>query len=236
MQKNELVKSYILDKIHKKIYSPGQMIESEVQLCEKLQVSRMTIRKALDELAADGIIFKEKGRGTFISRQPKYAEFQCGIGFTQETRRRGMTASTKNATLVLSKANKIVAKQLNINLGALVWEVNRVRCADNQPVLYACEYYNYLQCEDLNIDIVNGSIYQHFESKGIAYAFADQKIEAISCPDIIAHYLEIPPASPVILMSLTVYMKNGIPFNFGYAYYRTDKFTLIQSVYNKEVY
>ena len=51
----------------------------------------------------------------------------------------------------------------------------------------------------------------------------------------IAEALETAPGAPVILMTLTVYMKNGIPFNFGYEYYRTDKFTLVQSVYNREL-
>lgn len=234
--KNDLVKQYIQDKIHKKIYSAGQMIESEAELCDKLKISRMTVRKALDELVAEGIVFKEKGRGTFVARKPKYAEFQCGIGFSAEAQRRGMKPSTKDATLELIKADEVIARKLNIAIGDEVWKVTRVRCTDDVPVIYVCEYYIYHQCEDLTIDIVRQSIYHYLEEKGIFYAFVDQKMEAVPCPDVIATSLEVEPGHPVILMSLVVYMKNGVPFNCGYEYYRTDKFTLVQSVYNKELY
>lgn len=232
--KKDMVKKYIQDKLYKKIYSAGQMIESETELCNHLQVSRMTVRKALDELAAEGIIFKEKGRGTFVARKPKYAEFRCGIGFSEEAARRGMVPSTKHATLELIKADEVIAQKLNIKLHDLVWKVTRIRCTDDIPVIYVCEYYIYQQCEDLTIEIVEHSIYHHLEQKGISFAFIDQKMEAVLCPDVIAQMLDISPGHPMILMSLISYMKNGVPFNCGYEYYRTDKFTLVQSVYNRE--
>lgn len=234
--KNDIVINYILERIQKKIYSPGQLIESETELCNKLNISRMTVRKALDILVNDGVIYKEKGRGTFVSKRPKYAEFQCGVGFSEEAKKRGMIPSTKEATLILTTADKMIAKKLDINIGDKVWKVNRVRCTDGIPVVYVCEYYIYAQCEDLNEEIINDSIYQYLEKKGIAFAFADQKMEAVKCPAIIARSLEIKPDHPVILMSLIAYMRNGIPFNCGYEYYRTDKFTLVQSVYKKELF
>lgn len=231
--KNDIVINYILDNIKNKIYLPGQMIESETELSNKLNISRMTIRKALDTLGNDGIIYKEKGRGTFISKRPKYAQFMCGVGFSEEARRRGMTPSTKNATIELIEANEELAQLLNVELNDKLWKVNRVRCFDDIPVVYECEYFIYKQCPDLTIDIVTTSIFQHLEKKGISFAYADQKLEAIPCPSKIAKELEIKQDYPVIKMSLTSYTKNGIAFNYGHEYYRTDKFTLVQSIYKK---
>ena len=231
--KNDIVINYILDNIKNKIYLPGQMIESETELSNKLNISRMTIRKALDTLGNDGIIYKEKGRGTFISKRPKYAQFMCGVGFSEEARKRGMTPSTKNATIELIEANEELAQLLNVELNDKLWKVNRVRCFDDIPVVYECEYFIYKQCPDLTIDIVTTSIFQHLEKKGISFAYADQKLEAIPCPSKIAKELEIKQDYPVIKMSLTSYTKNGIAFNYGHEYYRTDKFTLVQSIYKK---
>ena len=231
--KNDIVINYILDNIKNKIYLPGQMIESETELSNKLNISRMTIRKALDTLGNDGIIYKEKGRGTFISKRPKYAQFMCGVGFSEEARRRGMTPSTKNATIELIEANEELAQLLNVELNDKLWKVNRVRCFDDIPVVYECEYFIYKQCPDLTIDIVTTSIFQHLEKKGISFAYADQKLEAIPCPSKIAKELEIKQDYPVIKMSLTKKNKNGIAFNYGHEYYRTDKFTLVQSIYKK---
>ena len=231
--KNDIVINYILDNIKNKIYLPGQMIESETELSNKLNISRMTIRKALDILCNEQIIYKEKGRGTFISKRPKYAQFMCGVGFSEEARRRGMTPSTKNATIELIEANEELAQLLNVELNDKLWKVNRVRCFDDIPVVYECEYFIYKQCPDLTIDIVTTSIFQHLEKKGISFAYADQKLEAIPCPSKIAKELEIKQDYPVIKMSLTSYTKNGIAFNYGHEYYRTDKFTLVQSIYKK---
>lgn len=231
--KNDIVINYILDNIKNKIYLPGQMIESETELSNKLNISRMTIRKALDTLGNDGIIYKEKGRGTFISKRPKYAQFMCGVGFSEEARKRGMTPSTKNATIELIKANEELAQLLNVELNDKLWKVNRVRCFNNIPVVYECEYFIYKQCPDLTIGIVTTSIFQHLEKKGISFAYADQKLEAIPCPSKIAKELEIKQDYPVIKMSLTSYTKNGIAFNYGHEYYRTDKFMLVQSIYKK---
>ncbi len=234
--KNELVKEYIKSNIRKQIYQVNQLIESESMLCEKLHVSRMTVRKALDELVLEGVIFKEKGRGSFIAGKPKYANFQCGVGFSQEAKRRGFTPSSKHVSLRLVHADVSVAASLSLSVGDLVWNVCRVRCIDDHPVIYVCEYYNYTQCSDLTLSIAQESIYQFLKKKDIVFAYVDQKIEAIPCPKTIADALEVQELQPVILMSLTAYMKNGIPFNCGYEYYNTKHLPLIQSVYNKELY
>lgn len=232
--KNDIVKNYIQEQIDKRIYCEGQVIDSESKLCDLLHVSRMTVRKALDELVSDGIVYKEKGRGTFVARKPKYAEFRCGVGFSKEVEKRGMIPSTKDATLELEEADEVTARKLNIKPGEKVWKVTRVRCADKEPIIYVTEYYLYSLCPDLTIDVVRSSIYRHLENKGIYFAFLDQKLEAVICPQDIADKLEIEEGHPLILMSMIVYMRNGIAYNCGTEYYRTDKFTLVQSVYNND--
>lgn len=234
--KNESVRNYITSRIEQHIYNEGQVIESESRLCKILNVSRMTVRKALDELVSEGVVYKEKGRGTFVSKKPKYAEFRFGAGgFTQEAKKRGMTPFTKDATLELIEADKQVAQNMNIPLHEKVWKVTRIRCTDDTPIIYVEEYYLYSQCPDLTIDIVSQSIYEHLEKKGISFSFLDQKLEAVSCTSDIAKKLGIKKGHPLIKMSLIIYMKNGTVFNCGTEYYRTDKYTLIQSVYSGDV-
>ena len=163
--KNELVKQYIMDQLHKRIYLPGQLIESEGQLCEKLNTSRMTVRGALADLEAEGIVYKEKGRGTFIAPRPKYSEFKCGISFSKEVSKRGMVPSTKDATLECIFATDEIAKSLHIEVGEKVWKVTRVRCADGIPVIFAEAYYIYSLCPNLTLDIVNQSTYGFLRRK-----------------------------------------------------------------------
>jgi DNA-binding GntR family transcriptional regulator len=235
MNKNEIVKNYIKTQISKKIYSEGQIIESENCLCELLNVSRMTVRKALDALVNEGIVYKEKGRGTFVAKKPKYSEFKLGVSFTQEAIKRGMIPSSKDNTLELCEANEEVSKILNISIGTKVWKVTRVRCANDIPIIYISEYYLYSLCPDLNEEIIKHSIYKYLATKNIHYTFLDQKLNAVSCTKDIAKKLNIEEGYPLIKMSLVTYMKNGIAFNCGNEYYVTDTYTLIQSIYNEDV-
>ena len=234
MNKNEVVKQYIKEQIEKKLYSEGQMIASESQLCDVLNISRMTVRKALDELVNEGVVYKEKGRGTFVARKPKYAEFKCGVGFTQEAKKRGMNPSTKDSTLELCEANENIAKILNIDIGTKLWKVTRIRCINNIPIVYLSEYYLYSLCPDLNEEITKHSIYDYLATKGIHFSFIDQKLKAVLCSESIAKKLDIEEGVPLIKMSLITYMKNGVAFNCGDEYYLTDKYTLVQSIYNEE--
>lgn len=231
--KKDIIIEYILSRIQNKLYSSGQMIASEAELCHLFQVSRMTVRKALDELVSEGVLYKEKGRGTFVSQKPRYANYQCGFGFKQEALNRGFIPSTKDAQIALVNANQKLADKLQINSGDLLWEVKRIRCINEKPVIYVHEYYIHAQCNDLTIAIANESIYDHLAKKGIGFAFADQRMEAILCPSDIADALHISDKHPVILMYVLAYMKNGTPFNYGLEYYVSDQLPLIQSVYNK---
>lgn len=231
--KKDAIIAYINNHIENKIYSPGQMIASEAEFCRLFQVSRMTVRKALDELVSEGVLYKEKGRGTFVSQKPRYANFQCGYGFKQEALQRGFTPSTKAVEIALIQANQDLADKLKIECGDRLWEIKRIRCINDMPVIYVHEYYIYSQCDDLTMKIAAESIYDHLAKKGIVFAFADQRIEAILCPDEIAEALQVSNQHPVIQMSVLAYMKNGVPFNYGQEYYISDRLPLIQSIYNK---
>ena len=70
--KKDAITAYIENHIQNKLYSPGQIIPSESEFCRMFHVSRMTVRKALDELVAQGVLYKEKGRGTFVSQKPRF--------------------------------------------------------------------------------------------------------------------------------------------------------------------
>ena len=104
-----------------------------------------------------------------------------------------------------------------------------------------CEWYSCYLCWGVlfiffmfwfNIRHNKKSVYEHLAKKGIINAFVDQKLEAGLSSGMVSKKLDIKDGHPVLIMSLIVYMKNGIAYNCGNEFYRTDKFTLVQSVYN----
>jgi len=81
---------------------------------------------------------------------------------------------------------------------------------------------------------MNKSIYQYIRDEyGLEFSYADQKLDAVAAEKRVADALNVPIGQPLIRMYIIAYLKNGTPFNCGTTYYRTDNFTLIQTVFKK---
>ena len=233
MKKSQIVKEYILQNIANGIYPIGHMIESEPVLSEKLHISRMTIREAIRDLVEENILEKQHGRGTFVLKQPKFKGFQCGIGFSEEMKRHGMNASASHITLEETIANEQICQDLHLQEHAPIWNVKRVRLANNVPIAYEDEYFAKNIVPNLTLDIVSNSIYDYLKQQGIEFTYVDQVLDAVLATEEIASLLEVPVKTPLIRMYIIAHLKNGTPFNCGTTYYRTDTYQLSQTIYRK---
>lgn len=223
--------NFIVEQIDNRIYIEGQMIDSENVLSDRLGVSRVTVRKALDHLVNKGVLFKEKGRGTFVSNKPKYSDFTCGIAFSKEALNRGHTPSTKDAILERYEADDVISRKLKVPIKTVLWRISRTRCMDNNPVVYAIEYFIYSQIPDLTLDIVETSIYNHIEKKGVVANYFDQKLVAVNSDRLVSKKLDIAINTPLIEANIITYAKNGSPFSYSIEYYKTTEFSLLQTIY-----
>ena len=233
MKKSQIVKEYILQNISNGKYPIGHMIESEPVLSEKLHISRMTIREAIRDLVEENILEKQHGRGTFVLKQPKFKGFQCGIGFSEEMKRHGMTPSASNIVLLETIADEQIAQDLHLPIGAPIWNIKRVRLANDSPIAYEDEYFAKTIVPNLTLDIANNSIYNYLKEQDIEFTYADQMLDAVLATEEIAQLLEVPVGTPLIRMYIIAYLKNGTPFNCGTTYYRTDNYQLSQTVFRK---
>ncbi|WP_017470861.1 GntR family transcriptional regulator [Amphibacillus jilinensis] len=229
--KYEIVRNYILSQIKAGIYQPHQMIESEAELADHLAVSRITVRRGIEELVNEKILSKKKGVGTFVNPLPKFFGFKAGIGFSSEVRSRGMKPSTKLLKLEKVKANETQAKDMKIAVGEEMWLVERIRYADDVAVSYEIEYFDVQIVKELNIEICEKSIYEHLSKQGIEYEFVDQKISATLANSRMGDFLNVEEGSPLIDTKNIACLENGKPFNIGYALYQTESFYLVHTVY-----
>lgn len=233
MSKHEQVKQYIINKIEDHTYIEGQIIDSTTTLKNDLNVSMMTIRTAIQDLVDEGILYTEKGRGTFVSLKPKYAQFHCGTAFTKEIENLGMIPSTTKAEINKIKANTQLASILQIEENTYVWEIIRVRAANGEPVLHAREYFIYDSFPDLTLEIAYQSVYGYFEQQGTKFHHADQKLEAVSGSQDVSNSLNIAAGSPLLKMTLTSMTQSGRIFSYSIEHFRTDRFNLTQTIYAK---
>ncbi|NSV28737.1 GntR family transcriptional regulator [Enterococcus faecalis] len=231
--KYEIVKQYILKQIESGIYQPHQIIESEFEMAENLSVSRITVRRGIEELVNQKILTKKKGIGTFVNPIPKFFGFKAGIGFSSEVKSMGMEPSTKLLNLAKIKATKELAKDMRVAVDDELWLVERIRYADNMPISYELEYFDVGIVPKLTVEICESSIYGYLKSNGVEYEFVDQKISAVLSDQVTSDYLNIATGSPLIDTKIIACLENGKPFNIGYAKYQTESFYLMHTIINK---
>lgn len=230
--KYEVVIDYINHRIDSGFYKAHQMIDSENELAEILNISRVTVRRAIDELVSERVLYRQHGRGTFVRSMPSYKEFRNGVGFTREVLRRNETPSSKDVELRRVFANEGIAHQLQIMIGDPVWEVRRTRCANDVPIVCEHVYFPEKLVGSLVEEDLSGSLYALLESRGIQFDYADQSLQAILADASLSEQLNIAVGDPLIKMEVIAYMENGTPFNSGSSYYQTSSFKLYQTVFN----
>lgn len=111
----------------------GAGVPSERTLAAESGVSRMTARRALDELAREGRLVREVGRGSFVSRPAVSLPLHLS-GFTEDMEARGIVATSRILTIAEGPADPPTAADLGLPVGAPVFRLDRVRLADGRPM------------------------------------------------------------------------------------------------------
>jgi GntR family transcriptional regulator len=232
VHKHEIIKEYLVERIKNKELLPFDMIESENELAKKFSVSRMTSRKVIDELVVMGFLFREHGRGTFVSDLPRFKDLQSFLCFTEEASLKGLTVDNRIVEFYQDQPSALICKKLGINKNKQVWYIRRVRCVDNQTYAYEDSAYIASVFGDCNDEILSGSVYHHLEKNvGLSISFANQEIEAVVADKRIAQLLEVNEGLPLLKISMVSYLKNGVPFEYTTTYYRSDRFKVSQSAF-----
>ena len=208
------------------VLQSGQPIPSENELCLAHEVSRITVRKALNDLIHQGLLYTVQGKGTFVSPHKFRVQWaQETAGFHADMARRGLSVRVRMLEQVLVAADERVAAELNLNLGAPVVKLVRLRYVDDQPFDIATNYlpaqlFPGLEREDL----VTASLYALMRSKyGIQLDHGVRLAEAAPCSSEEAKLLRIKMSVPLLVIQSTMYDVDNRPVEYGVAKQRGDR-------------
>lgn len=230
--KNDIIKEDILNQILIGALSPGQPIATDAELSQHYGVSRMTVRKAIDELVVEGHLTRVYKKGAFVSRRSRYEGFRFGVGYSEEMRKRGLHPTSLGVCIQLEDPSAREVNDLQLLPGGKVWHVNRLRLADGKPVAYEDSFFPYPLVEELTEADGYASIDRIISQRyGYVIHSADQWIDAVSADEKLAKLLEVPVGTPLVRTYSVSYLANGTPINSGSCIYRTDNYKLIQSVH-----
>jgi GntR family transcriptional regulator len=168
----------------------GSKLPNEEQLCERFEVSRITLREAVQGLIQDGYVIRRQGSGTFVTRRPSlHNSLDTNFSYTEYLQRAGIHTSKKMIGARTVPADDETAHELSLDREAPVIEVRRVRTADQRPAIYSIDY--------LPVDIIDlaadrkdlrGSLYHLLAARGhvvdhgeaiIAPAVADEELAGL---------------------------------------------------------
>lgn len=230
--KNDIIKEDILNQILTGALAPGQAIDTDAVLSKRYDASRMTVRKAIDELVLEGHLTRIYKKGAFVSRRSRYEGFRFGVGYSEEMRKRGLRPSSADVRIQLETPGEREFHDLQLLPACKVWHVNRVRFANGSPIAYEDSYFPYPLVEELT----EADGYKSIEEKirevyGYSIQSADQWIDAVLADEKLAVLLEVPVGTPLVRTYSVSYLPNGTPINSGTCVYRTDNYKLIQSVH-----
>jgi len=208
---------------------------SERDLAIQYQVSRQTVRHALNELEQRGFIIKRQGR---MSSIPLHSSGQIReyaqevISFTEEMARKGMIAGSKVIGSQIIPADSVLMNKLGIDEGEEVVLIDRIRYGNNETINLALSYIPHQLCPDiLQHDFSHESLYFILERVyGYDLALAVRFFSAVLSTEEESRWLEIPSPSPLLLMEGITYLANGMPVEYFKIKFRGDKTQVITRV------
>jgi GntR family transcriptional regulator len=209
-------------------WQPGQMIPAESEIVDSYKVSRITARQALDQLVQDGLIYRERGRGTFVA-QPTFEKAMMRIhSFTDDMEQRGLKPRTKVLNKEIVAAPPEIAERLDFSALEELVRIERLRMAGDDPLSIEESFLIHRTCPGiLSHDFAQESLRDVLAREyGIRWSRATQHIRAIQAPAHTADLLGVRPKSPLLYVERVSYDEQNTPGEFLRIMYRGDRYVL----------
>lgn len=220
------LKEIMREKINSSEWKPGDLIPSERELGEQYGISRMTARQAITELVNEGLFYREQGKGTFVSRHKITQQLIRLTGFTEDMKARGQQPGSKIISAKMIPADETVAEQLRIKPGTMIFQLQRLRLADAEPLAIEVSSLYFHGCEKLiEDDLEQNSLYRLLESKyKLPLMEAEQQLEAGLIGPEEAQLLNIPVGSAALFVRRITYTEREQPIEYVRSIYCGSKY------------
>ncbi|MEP9408650.1 GntR family transcriptional regulator [Peribacillus frigoritolerans] len=201
------------------------VLPSEREYAEKFEISRMTVRQAINNLVNDGYLYRQKGRGTFVADKKLEQQLNGLTSFTEDMKARGLNPSSKLLSFEIIPADKKIASELQISLYAPVYEIKRIRLADDVPMALETVYMSANLIKGLTEEIINLSLYQYVENYvKLKIDYASQTLESSIASELEVTHLAIPKHSPILFIQRNTFLIDGTPLEYVKSAYRADRY------------
>jgi GntR family transcriptional regulator len=222
----------LYDQVHEAIIAyieqnhlkPNDLLPSERDFSERLKVSRLTVRRAIERLTQDGMVFRRPGKGTFVSLPKLEQRLLVLTSFTAAIQQEGHTPGTQLLSVEVEKQNAKICGYLEIDADVLVMKVRRLRFVDTLPFSLSTSYLPHDLTRSLEPrDFQSHSLYALLKEKcGLELAKSKVSVEATVARQSEAPLLKIKPGAPLFRMTGVLKTSTGRVAEYSNVLYRGD--------------
>jgi GntR family transcriptional regulator len=209
------------------------MLPPENELIRHYQVSRTAVRQALDMLVNEGLIFRQRGRGTFVTNRTFEQSAGRIISFTEDMHQRGLEPGTRILASGLTTAPPDLAERLQIKAGQELVRLERLRLANSTPISVEESHLVHAYCPgvlargDYTCTSLRAALDREY---GIRLTRATQVIHAIPAPRDLAAKLSVQPKAALLFIERISYSDKNVPVEFLRVYHRGDRYALFNEL------
>ena len=215
------------ERIRRGDLQPGTALPSEADLGSAFAVSRGTVRQALAQLRAEGLILGSRGKSPTVGRAPLSQPFAQLLSFSAWARSMGMVASGRRVSVERKPASPVIASLLDVQVGIPLVSIVRLRLGDGEPMLLERTVFSPGVGEAVEgLDLEADSIYAGLAARGITFAAAQQTIDAVGATVLDATWLCVRRGAPLLRVRRLSTDPEGRPLEWADDRYRPDRVTL----------
>jgi GntR family transcriptional regulator len=209
-------------------WQPGDMLPPESELIEHYGLSRTTVRQVFDMLVNEGLIYRQRGRGSFVAHPTLKQTLVRIVSFTDDMLQRGFKPGTRVLSSGLIPAPADIAQKLGIEEGERLARIVRLRLADGEPMSVEESFLVHSFCPGiLEGDYASNPLREALQRDyDIRWSHATQTIRAILAQRDLARTLSLESNSALLFIERVSYSQQGVPVEFLLIYYRADRYAL----------
>lgn len=210
--------------INLKEYRNGKLLPSEIELSKQLQISRSTLRQAINKLVNEGLLVRKKGYGTKVAIKGISGRAKNWFSFSQEMAALGVEVQNFELHISWVIPDNEVLSFFDLKPNTRILKLERLRGKVGFPFVHFISYFNPAIGLSGDNDF-SQPLYELLEKKyNVKAAISYEEISAVKAPDKICKKLSISDEEPVLFRKRFVYDENRVPIEFNYGYYRGDSF------------
>lgn len=205
--------------------SPGDRLPSDAELCEMFGVSRMTARQAVQLVAAEGLLERRRGAGTFVRARPVQRDLGSPLSFSENMRARGMEPSSRTLNWGPVEPTDDEREALGLDSDEMAYALERLRLADGTPMAIERVVMPTSLAEALGGDFHSGSLHEAFQKVGRIPTESHAEVTAQHASKRHRELLGLPGSGIVICERRTIFDQDHLPLERTVTCYASSRFT-----------